>query len=223
MKISVIIPAYNEKKYIKNCLASLKNQQEAPDEIILIDNNCTDNTVSIAAEFNITIIKEPQQGMIAARNRGFNEAKCEILARIDADVIVPPDWIRKIKENFSASRIDALSGPVILYDLPLPASFYAKFYLFIMWIIQGGKKTILGPNMALTKKIWLKIKNDVCLNDKKVHEDIDLAIHINKAHGIIRIDNNLLIKTSGRRINNNPLSFFIEYPIRAIQTILSHK
>jgi len=223
MKVSVIIPTYNEEEFIEKCLESLKRQQKKADEIIVVDNNSTDRTVEIANKYNVIVIKEPKQGIIAARNCGFNEAKHEIMARIDADVIVPPDWIKKIKKNFSTGQIDALSGPVIFYDLPLSASYYTRFYLFIMKITQRGKETMIGPNMALTKKIWQKIKNDVCLNDKKVHEDIDLAIHINKAGGIIKIDKNLTIKASGRRINSNPQSFFIEYPIRAFQTIFIHK
>ena len=76
--------------------------------------------------------------------------------------------------------------------------------------------------MIITKKIWKKIKNDVCLEDKQVHEDIDLGIHIYKFRGTIKHDRNLLVKASGIRIAKNPLSFFVEYPIRAVKTFLSH-
>ena len=77
--------------------------------------------------------------------------------------------------------------------------------------------------MIITKKIWEQVKNKVCLNDKKVHEDIDLGIHIVKIGGIIGLDSSLIMQVSGRRIPSNPLSFFIEYPVRLVKTLLTHK
>lgn len=221
MKISVIIPAYNEEKYIGKCLESLTHQQEKADEIIIVDNNCTDQTLQIVKRFPVKVVREEVQGMIQARNRGFNEAQCEIIARIDADTIVPPNWIKKIKENFENSPIDALTGPIIFHDL-IATTFFARLYLAFMKIIQKGKETLAGPNMVITKKIWQKVKGEVCLDGRAVHEDIDLGIHINKAGGLIKRDNTLIINISGRRIKNDPLSFFIEYPIRMFKTILKH-
>ena len=52
MKVSVVIPVYNEEKYIKNCLESLMKQEEKPDEIIVVDNNCTDETINIVKKYN---------------------------------------------------------------------------------------------------------------------------------------------------------------------------
>jgi len=50
------------------------NQIEKPDEIIIVNNNSTDKTVAIAEKYPVKIVNEPEQGMIQARNRGFNEA-----------------------------------------------------------------------------------------------------------------------------------------------------
>jgi glycosyltransferase involved in cell wall biosynthesis len=222
MNVSVIVPVYNEEKFIKKCLESLTNQQEKADEIIVIDNNCRDKTIDIAKKFPVRIVRETVQGMIAARNRGFNEAKHEIIARVDADVIVPPDWIKTIKQDFFQEKIDALTGPLIFYDLVFPSPIYSEIYFSFMRLIQLGKDALVGPNMIITKKIWQKIKSDVCLNDKLVHEDIDLGIHINKSGGRIKYNKDLAVKASGRRIAKNPLSFFIEYPIRAVKTLLNH-
>ena len=111
MKVSVVIPAYNEEKYIKDCLTNLINQEEKPDEIIVVDNLSKDNTAEIVKKFDVTLIEARSQGIAQARDRGFNAAKNEIIARCDSDSIVPPDWIKKIKLNFSKNKIDALSGP----------------------------------------------------------------------------------------------------------------
>lgn len=222
MKVSVIIPVFNEENYIDKCLESLQNQEEKPDEVIVVDNNCTDETVKIAKKFPVKIIKEKRQGIIFSRNRGFNAARFEIIARCDADTILPKTWIRKIKENFSQRKIAGITGPVFFYDLNIPTLFLVKGYLKAMKFFQKGKNTLLGPNLAISKKIWVKIKNKVCFDDKKVHEDIDLALHIYQAGGEILVDENLVIKASGRRIIKNPFSFFIEYPIRLIKTLLVH-
>ncbi|NMB84164.1 glycosyltransferase family 2 protein [Candidatus Roizmanbacteria bacterium] len=223
MKVSVVIPAYNEEKYIKKCLTSLQKQKEKADEIIVVDNNCSDKTISIAKQFSVSIVKEARQGIIFARNSGFNAARYDIIARCDADTILPTDWITRIKKNFDKSKIDALTGPIILYDTILKTNKIAIRYFYFMKLIQKGMETLVGPNMALSKKMWDKVKDKVCLDDTKVHEDIDLAIHILEEDGIIKRDNHLTVKASGRRMKNNPISFFTEYPLRLVKTFQNHQ
>lgn len=218
MKVSVIVPAYNEQKYIKECLACILNQTVRADEIIVVDNNSTDQTAIIARKMGAKVAREAKQGMIHARNKGFDTAKYEIIARCDADTRVPPYWIERIKYNFEAYRIDALSGPVLYYDYyirsPLPARIYSNF----LKLLLCGNEVLIGPNMSVTRNIWQKIKPLVCLEDKVVHEDVDLSINISKIGGKIRHDTGLAVKTSARRVKKDHFSFFVEYPIRLIKT-----
>jgi glycosyltransferase involved in cell wall biosynthesis len=222
MKVSVILPVFNEEEYIAKCLTSLSNQQEPADEVIVVNNNSTDHTIEIAKRFGVRIVKESKQGISYARNRGFNVAKFDILARIDADSILPTNWIKKIKHNFSKYKIDALTGPVIFFDFPFKTPAYAQMYLELFKYIQKGKDTLIGPNMAMTKKIWKKIEKDVCMDNAKVHEDIDLAIHLVQAGGKIRTDDTLIAHCSARRLLRHPQSFFVEYPIRLVNTLKTH-
>jgi len=266
MKVSVVVPAYNEEKYIKKCLFSLTNQIVPADEIIIVDNNCRDKTIEIAKKFKVRIVKEKTQGMIPARNRGFNSTRYEIIARCDADVIVPKDWIKRIKKNFeneaprphgqgsfsqassgaeslrskNASlthgltpgvfakgdkKIDALTGPVTFTDLfrKETSSTPSKIYLESLRAFSRGKRHLIGPNMALRKDIWNKVKNIVNLDDKKVHEDIDLSLNIAKVKGKIGYDPKLIVGISARRLKKHPESFFLEYPIRMVKTFLANK
>lgn len=228
MKISVVIPAYNEEKYIEQCLTHITNQEESPFEIIVVDNNSTDRTAELAKRFNVKVVPEPKQGMIPARNAGFDAAQGDIIARTDADVIVPQDWTKKIRLNFEQHKIDALTGPLEYYEIPSPEFFY-KWYLNSFAVFKmanyflKGKNIMLGPNMILTKAIWNKVRTKVCLDGSKVHEDFDISGHILiEAEGVIRRDDTLIVKTSSRRIKNNPASWYIEYHYRAFLTLL-HK
>ena len=118
MTISIIIPAHNEERYISLCLESIMAQTVLPDEIIVVDNNCDDCTVDIASRYPVKVVHEKRRGIIVARNAGFNAAGSEIIARTDADTILAPDWISRVKERFASAQIDALVGVAGLYDLP---------------------------------------------------------------------------------------------------------
>ena len=173
MKISLVIPAYNEEKFIKKCLESVKNQTVEPSEVILINNDSIDKTADIAKNFKVKIINEKQQGISYARNRGFNEAKYEIIARCDADCILPKNWIEQIAANFKRGNIDALVGPLYYYDLILPSKQIVIAFIKSLRVLIGHYP-LIGPNMAITKNVWKKIKDNVCNDNRLVHEDIDL-------------------------------------------------
>jgi glycosyltransferase involved in cell wall biosynthesis len=220
MKVSVVIPAYNEEKYIKKSLESVLNQKIAADEIIVVNNNSRDRTEEIALKMGAKVVREPKQGMTPARNRGFDTAQYDIIARIDADVIVPTNWIKQIKKGFEKKNYDAFTGPVTFNDLfEKPTSTLpSKIYLESLRVFSRGNRYLMGPNMILKRKMWLKVRSRVNLDDKKVHEDIDLSLKIRKAGGKIGFDPDLIVQISARRIKNHPESFFLEYPARLVKT-----
>ncbi len=224
MKISVVIPVYNEEKYIKNCLDSLMKQEDKPDEIIIVDNNCADQTIPIVKKYKgITVIQEKEQGITPARNAGFNLASGDIIARCDADSILPSNWIKQIKIDFENEQIVGFANSFVFYDLAIinQSFFPSKLFYFCSRMILGFY-SLIGPAMAIRKNIWEKVRNDVCLDDKRVHEDIDLSFHIKK-YGNIFLNKSVVIKISGRRIKYNLLSFFVEYPLRLIKMLKSHR
>ncbi len=221
MKISVVIPAYNEEKYIGACLESLKNQIEKPYEIILVDNNSTDKTVEIAKKFGIKVLKEEKQGISFARNAGFNATKGDIIARIDADTIAPTDWTARINKDIEIDKKDAVFGPAYYLDLPrrIQISHLPSVYFFKLIKAILKKHMLFGLNMAMKKELWEKVKSEVCMDNKVIHEDFDLAIHLWK-YGNIEFDQNLRVKTSARRWKN--VHSDVEYTNKLIKMLKSH-
>jgi len=114
MKFSIVIPAFNETEYIVCSVNALKRQdiERSDFEIIVIDNNSSDETFAAALEAGADkVVKEIKKGTNAARQRGYLESQGEIIAFLDADSEPPPDWLRKIETNLSEPGVAAVSGP----------------------------------------------------------------------------------------------------------------
>jgi glycosyltransferase involved in cell wall biosynthesis len=224
MRISVVIPAYNEGARIKNCLDSLLKQLRIPDEIIVVNNNSTDNTADIVGTYkNVTLITEKEQGIIPARNAGFDLASGDVIARCDADTILPDNFIKNIEEDFlKDSSVVAVSMPVTFYDMPVVnrMKFLYYPYMFIPRLLIGHY-SLVGPGMAVKKSAWKKIRKELCTDPTQVHEDVDVSMHIKK-HGEIYHDRNILVMASGRRAMYKPWSFFGEYTLRFFKMLGTH-
>lgn len=121
--ISVIICTYNRARYIYDVLRSIA-QGTFPAggyEIVLVDNNCTDNTRSEVDRFckdfphvSLRYLTESRQGLSHARNRGIAESKGDILVYVDDDATVNPEYLTTYSEWFNANPdTDAAGGPII--------------------------------------------------------------------------------------------------------------
>lgn len=86
LKVSVVIPVYNEEKVIAQCIKSLLNQTYQDQEIILVDDGSSDKTVEIIKSFPVRLLQQNHQGPGAARNLGASQAKGKILVFVDADM-----------------------------------------------------------------------------------------------------------------------------------------
>lgn len=120
IKISIIIPIYNGERTIKACLKSISSQTYKNYELIIVDNNSTDQTKEIVNKFQIRdqrihYIFEKQQGRGVARNTGIKCAKGEIIIMTDADCIVPQNWIEELTKPIIYENEKAVMGGE--YDL----------------------------------------------------------------------------------------------------------
>lgn len=106
MKISVVIPAYNAGKYLDICLTSVLNQTRKPDEIIVVDDGSTDNTVSIAEKYGCRVLMcERNRGIGFARYFGAKSANGDYVAFLSADDAYSPDFIASMLRYASRRHI----------------------------------------------------------------------------------------------------------------------
>ena len=99
-KISVIVPAYNEEKFLARTLGTLKAQDYRDFELIVVDNNSRDNTNKIARKFADKVVVEKKKGYHNATSRGAKVAKAPVIAFCDADSLYPENWLSKIMRHF---------------------------------------------------------------------------------------------------------------------------
>ena len=115
MKISVVIPVFNEEKRIVNALDSIYRGIVQPDEVIVVDGRSTDNTVDlIKAKFPmVMVLNNPERTAASGRNVGINNAKGDIIAFTDGDCLVDDNWLSNIAKSFRDFPIDGLGGKVL--------------------------------------------------------------------------------------------------------------
>lgn len=119
-RVSVVIPVYNSENFLVKCLISVLNQSYDNYEIIVVDNNSTDNTKEIIRDFErknkkIKYVFESKKGRGAARNAGVNATQGEIILMTDSDCIVSKDWIKNLIKPIVCGGENAVMG--FQYDL----------------------------------------------------------------------------------------------------------
>lgn len=117
-RISVIVCAHDEERWIAACLFSLAAQFRRPDEILVVNNASGDRTGEVASAVpGVRVVNEPRKGLTVARERGRLEATGDLLVYLDADCRAPLEWLGRVEACFLASpRLIALSGTYRFYD-----------------------------------------------------------------------------------------------------------
>ena len=120
MKFSVVIATYNRADELAKTLASLSALRvEAPWEVVIVDNNSSDNTrdvVQAAAQgfpVSLRYVQEPEQGRSAALNAGIKAAQGEIIVTTDDDVRLEPDWLTNGEHALHRLGSDYLGGKAL--------------------------------------------------------------------------------------------------------------
>ena len=103
--VSVIIPTWNEAKYLPALLDSLRNQTRSPLEILIADSESTDGTQNVAEARGALLVPGDRRGPGEGRNRGARAARGDVFLFVDADCITPPDLLDAIVAAFEAPGV----------------------------------------------------------------------------------------------------------------------
>lgn len=217
--VGVVIPAFNEEAVLRRCLLAVLAQTVAAQQIIVVDNASTDGTRAVVARMQaehpeaplILVQQNAAQGLIPTRNAGFDAAGTEVLGRIDADSVLAPDWVARLQQAFADPDLAAATGPVLYYDLPLPRLGLAvdtAARRLVMHLVAGRHPFLYGSNMAIRRTAWQQIRSSACRDElDRMHEDIDLSLHLSE-HGLgIAYLPTLISGVSARRMCDSPARF----------------
>lgn len=215
MKLSIVIPAYNEEGYIGKCLESVVAAKIASAyqvEIIAVNNASVDRTRDIILSFpDVKLVDEPRKGLPQARQSGFEATTGELIANIDADTLVPAQWIDYIMVEFTKNDdLVALSGPYIYYDRSKFNNFLVRLYYYLGYFMHVMNHHVFhvgamiqGGNFVLRRTALEQIGGyDTSI--KFYGEDADVANRISKV-GRVKFTFSMPMYTSARRFDKEGL------------------
>jgi glycosyltransferase involved in cell wall biosynthesis len=200
--ISVVIPVWNDAEMLTVCLRALERQSRPADEIIVVDNASTDDSVAVALAAGVRVISEPMRGILQASAAGFTAATGEVIARLDADSVPPADWLERIEAVLAAAPAPAaVTGPGDFYGTGRLASWlggviYIDGFFWSMGAMLGHPP-LFGSNMAMQASIWDRMRPRVDHTLVGVHDDLYLSFRIEPDTTVI-YDRTLRVGISAR-------------------------
>lgn len=151
LRVSIVVTAWNEADVIGGCLASLAAQRGIDAhscEFIVVDDRSDDGTGDVVASSDIAGLrlirneKLPAPGELTARQHaldiGFRAAQAPLIVTLDADALVPPDFVARLIEPIEAGRADMVAGAVAFSGGPIGAlqSVDAAYYLAVCRLLN---------------------------------------------------------------------------------------
>lgn len=220
IRFSVIIPAYNEEKYIVQCLDAITHQDFPNNqyEIIVVNNNSTDRTKEIASRYaRVRVIEELKQGCVHALIRGCKEATGEIFAFTDADTIVPLDWLSKYNRAYRNSEVVFASGPGHLR----PTLWCTPCLEFILYWLGRITKLASGFNMSVRKTAYEAFGGFV----PKINFDADayIGLQAKKNGKTVFVKDNWVVTSSRRYQTIRAVVYFVKGLVNIAALVLVGK
>jgi peptidoglycan-N-acetylglucosamine deacetylase len=207
---SVIIPARNEEEYIAKAIESVKSQNyKYPVELIVVDNASIDKTAKVAKQCGAEVIPESRVGLPQARETGRLAAKGTILVYVDADSVLPKNYLTSVRSVFENDRnIVGVTNPFNFYDGSIVHSTTINAFFKIIYPLQnlllrflGKSRQLLGGSFAVRSETIQKM-NGFNTNIMFAGEDLATSKSLSK-FGEITFIKNLYSQTSARRFRNN--------------------
>ncbi|MBT0565780.1 glycosyltransferase family 2 protein [Williamsia sp. CHRR-6] len=232
--LSVVIPVYNEAQSIERCLEQLCAQRAPIHEIVVVDNNSTDDTATIVKDFatdhpQVNLISEQRQGALHAAARGLAEATGDLIAKIDADTLVLPAWSDNIAAFFAVAPADMAggSGMCTMHDMPWQRPFAAlqrRMSSALTAKLARGEFSEMadsfGANFVMRAQAWRDIADKTSTRND-IQDDLDIGITVVAAGWRLALIPGMDATISGRRLCTSPRSYW-RYSARTPRTFRMH-
>ncbi|MFC1701018.1 glycosyltransferase [Patescibacteria group bacterium] len=178
-RISIVIPAYNAERYIRDCIKSIKRQTYKNFEIIVVDDCSIDKTFNIAQDEGIIVVRNKKNlGEGASRNIGARISKGEIIVHTDSDLTVPTTWLERILKDMKKFNVKCVAGG---YAGSLGDSFIEEFSNYELSFRRRGMpkfvKTSVTNNFACDKNAFFEVGG---FPEKYKCEDMVLSYKLSK-------------------------------------------
>jgi len=213
MRLSIIVPAYNEQDYLPDCLEHLLAEvRRCADpnavEVLVVDNASIDATAEVARRVpGVRVVHEPNKGLTKARQAGLEAASGELIGYIDADTRTPPGWITRVLHTFERyPHVVCVSGPYIYYD----AKNWQRAMVRLYWLLLASpaywmtRYMVVGGNFAARRSALEQIGGF----DTEIAfygEDTNIARRLHAA-GKVKFLLRLPMRTSSRRLQEEGMA-----------------
>lgn len=196
IRISIIVPVYNDPLNLRECLSALQRTQDGTVEILVVDDASTDETPTVATQAGVSLWRlAKNSGPAAARNYGARHANGDILFFVDADVVIAPDALARIHTVFAAQPdLAAVFGS---YDTHPRASTVISQYRNLLhhFVHQNGNpqaSTFWAGCGAIRKAVFFAVGGFDTHNFPRASiEDIELGYRLRHAGYRIFLDKTL--------------------------------
>jgi len=220
-KISVIIPTYNEETHIIKALTAVKRQNcNIPYEIIVVDGQSSDKTVSLAKEFAEVYIS-PKRGKSSQLNFVVPKTSGDLLVFLDADTLIDPYFLQKVYRIFEkhknlfacSARVKYYDGRAISFNLgsqifTITIYFFLNFSMHLWYFFKTllGYPELIGCNIIVRRDIFFKVGGFKQLPPNlmgidKVFSDSLIYLSRIMKKGKIKTLNFISVLTSGRYLS----------------------
>lgn len=216
MELSFVIPAYNEERYLADCIESILKQTQSlsiATEIIVVNNASTDGTRAVALRYpQVKLVDEPRKGLTHARQAGFAASSGRLIANVDADSRLTPCWVANVLRAFCTNpELAAFSGPLLYYDLTRSQRFAVHLFYMTAWMTYATNRYLLrvgsmvqGGNFVVSRKA-LEAIGGFNLAISFYGEDTDIARRLHEV-GDVLFTFDLKMFSSARRLKHEGMA-----------------
>jgi hypothetical protein len=174
-RVSLILPCYNEEEGVA---AVLRQTPDVVDEVVVVDNNCTDDTARVARHHGARVVRQPVQGYGASYKKGFQAARGDVLVTLDADGTYPieriPEYVQTLEEDdldfMTVQRIPEASRGLVEWvrysgNVVLNVATWSLFGVWLadsqsgMWVFRKSifeRFALCSDGMALSEEIKIR-------------------------------------------------------------------